>query len=206
MDKKETWALIDKRRNLREKKQSARSERLIEKYNKEYSQDKNGTKITIEYEQLKRWAEHFNEVLNRPEPVETPSVDKPIGEPFDIELGPPTKEEISKAINKLKNNKSPGIDNIESEMLKTDTKLATEQLHKLFTKVWIEEILPNDWCEGLIVKLQKKGNKMDCTNWRGITLLSVPSKVFCKIICMRLSYTKDEIIRKEQAGFRPGVG
>lgn len=44
---------------------------------------------------------------------------------------------------------------------------------------------------------------MDCTNWRGITLLSVPSKVFCKVI--RLSSAIDEIIRKEQARYRPAV-
>ncbi|CAC5411241.1 unnamed protein product [Mytilus coruscus] len=108
----------------------------------EMSEDKNGAKIIIEYEQLKQWAEHFNEVLNQPEPVEKPSVDEPIGKPFDIELRPPNKEEISKAItdNKLKNNKSPGIDIIESEMLKTDTKFAKEQLHKLFTKIRTEEI------------------------------------------------------------------
>lgn len=67
--------------------------------------------------------------------IKTPAVDEPIKEPFIIKLGPPTKEKITKAISKLKNNKSPDIDNIESEMLKTDTKLATEQLYKLFQKV-----------------------------------------------------------------------
>lgn len=47
---------------------------------------------------------------------------------------------------------------------------------------------------------------MDSTNWRGITLLSVPSRVFCKIICMRLTSAIDKIKRTVQAGVRPGVG
>ena len=62
------------------------------------------------------------------------------------------------------------------------------------------------WCIGLLVKLPKKGDKTQCTNWRGVTLLSVPSKIFCKIIQMRLSGAIDTILRKEQTGFRPGVG
>jgi len=39
-----------------------------------------------------------------------------------------------------------------------------------------------------------------------LTLLLVPSKIFCKIIHMRLSDAIDTILRKEQAGFRPGIG
>ena len=52
----------------------------------------------------------------------------------------------------------------------------------------------------------KKGDKTECTNWRGVTLLSVPSKIFCKTICMRLSDAINDIIRTEQARFWPGVG
>ena len=33
------------------------------------------------------------------------------------------------------------------------------------------------WRNELIVKLPKKGNLKECRNWRGITLLSVVSKV-----------------------------
>lgn len=67
-------------------------------------------------------------------------------------------------------------------------------------------MLPKDWCKGLIVKLPKKGDRMDCSKWRRITFLSIPSKIFCKIICMRQSLALDSKIRKQQAGFRPGEG
>ena len=44
------------------------------------------------------------------------------------------------------------------------------------------------------------------TNWRGITLLSVPSKVFCKILLGRIDEVIDNKLREEQAGFRRGRG
>lgn len=96
--------------------------------------DKNGNKITSENLKLERWAENFNQVLNRPEPTKTAIVDENFGEQLRIELEPPTKEEIKKAINKLRNNKAPGIDSLESELFKADPKIATDQLHVLFTK------------------------------------------------------------------------
>jgi hypothetical protein len=54
---------------------------------------------------------------------------------------------------------------------------------------------------GLIVKLSKKGDLQICDNWRGITLLSVPSKVFTKILLKRIDEKIDEKLREEQAGF-----
>ena len=168
--------------------------------------DKDGKRITIEDKQLQRWAEHFREVLNRPDPAERACISQPLGDKLDIDCSPPTQNEILKAIKSLKNNKAPGIDNITAEVLKTDIRFATDWLFDLFYKIWNAETIPEDWCRGLIVKLPKKGDRTQCTNWRGITLLSVPSKIVCKIIQMRLSDAINTILREEQAGFRPGVG
>ena len=41
-----------------------------------------------------------------------------------------------------------------------------------------------------------------CKNWRGITLLSVPSKVFTRILLDRMKGALDEKLREEQASFR----
>lgn len=46
----------------------------------------------------------------------------------------------------------------------------------------------------------------NCNNWRGITLLSIPSKILAKIIIQRISDAIDKQLRKEQAGFRKGRG
>ena len=57
-----------------------------------------------------------------------------------------------------------------------------------------------------IIKLSKKGNLADCSNWREITLLSILSKMFPKIIMTRMKTTVDKLLRPEQAVFRKGRG
>ena len=41
-----------------------------------------------------------------------------------------------------------------------------------------------------------------CKNWRGIALLSIPSKVFTCILLDRMKGALDENLREEQAGFQ----
>ncbi|GFS07022.1 reverse transcriptase SR3-left [Elysia marginata] len=69
------------------------------------------------------------------------------------------------------------------------------------------EVFPQEWKEGHIVRLTRKGNLQECENYRGITLLSVPGKVFNRVILERLKvalYDYYEKLREEQAGFRKG--
>ena len=77
-------------------------------------------------------------------------------------------------------------------------------LEQLFSVIWREELVPRQWREGLIVSLFKKGDKEDPGNYRGITLLSVVGKVFCKILNNRLVKRLDRggILHEGQAGFR----
>lgn len=56
----------------------------------------------------------------------------------------------------------------------------------------------------LLFNCLKKGDRKQCTNWRGVALLSVPSKIFCKVIQMKRDAI-DTILRREQAGVRSGV-
>ena len=91
-------------------------------------------------------------------------------------------------------------------MLKVDGKITIGVLHDLFSRIWRQEIIPEDWSKGLIVKLPKKGNKMICDNWRGITLLPIASKAFCSIILERIRNSLNVTLREEQAGFRRGRG
>jgi hypothetical protein len=167
--------------------------------------DKNGKMLTSKSDQEARWREHFEEVLNRPEPLTPASVEEP-SENLKVNIEPPTIDEIKEAIKHLKNGKAPGPDNLNAELFKADPDTAAEALHPLFDSIWKEEKIPSDWQNGSIVKVPKKGNLADCNNWRGITLLSIPSKIFAKIMIRRLEPALDKILRKEQAGFRRGRG
>ena len=58
----------------------------------------------------------------------------------------------------------------------------------------------------MIVKMTKKGDICVCDNSRGITLLLIPTKVFCRVILNQIRMAEDQRIREEQAGFRAGRG
>ena len=79
-------------------------------------------------------------------------------------------------------------------------------LQPLFNTIWDRRKIPDDWNKGVIIKIPKKGALSDCNNWRGITLLSTPSKILAKVILKRLSLAVDHRLREEQAGFRRGRG
>ena len=58
----------------------------------------------------------------------------------------------------------------------------------------------------IVVPLHKKGAYDVCDNFRGIALLSVPGKVFCRVIQNRLKEKANRALRENQCGFRKGRG
>ena len=162
--------------------------------------DKEGKLLTNIDEQLVRWKEHFQEVLNRPPPCNRPELEP--GTPLNVNTGEITKTEIRKALKSLKNDKAAGTDNIPAEALKEGGESIVHQLHHLINLIWTKEEMPIDWKKGLLVKLPKHGDLSKCGKWRGITLLSIPSKVLTKIILDRIKDALDKTLRDEQAGFR----
>ena len=145
-------------------------------------------------------------MLNRPEPdgpANPPSAD----DVLEINTSPPTEVEVRTAIKAMKSGgKAPGIDSIHAEMLKADIETSTKILTNLFTTIWTKDTIPADWTKGLIVKLPRKMDLQNANNWRGITLLSVPCKVFCRVLLLRMEAAIDCKLRQEQAGFRKGRG
>ena len=113
-------------------------------------------------------------------------------------------EEIKGAIRKLKNNKAPGIDNITGELLKAEIDTAAKWLKKIYDEIWEAEETPKDWAKGLLITLPKKGDLTKCENWRGITLISIPSKILGHILIERIKKGLEDKLRPEQARFRSG--
>ena len=155
--------------------------------------DKHGNDI---YEQ----EGHFEQLLNRPPPGSPPEI-LPARLDLPINTNPPTKKEIEEAIRQIKSNKAAGPDHIPPEAIKANMTTSVDILHTLFTKIWKEDI-PGDWKRGILIKLPKKGDLGNCNNYRGITLLSIPGKVFNRIILNKLKDIVDPKLRDNQAGFR----
>ena len=145
----------------------------------------------------------FEAILNRPIPQENPEICEN-EEDLDISTEPPTVKEVYQAIKKMKSDKTPGEDEITAEMLKGGEMEICNVLCQIFSNIWENEEAPEEWKSGLIVKLPKRGDLTTCDNWRGVTLLSLTSKVFSRILLDRFSTTVEDISRNEQAGFRKG--
>ena len=62
--------------------------------------------------------------------------------------------------------------------------------------------MPEEWKESIIVPIHKKGDKTDCNNYRGISLLPTTYKILSNILLSRLTPYAKEIIGDHQCGFR----
>jgi hypothetical protein len=120
-----------------------------------------------------------------------------------------TEQEIRKAVKKMKNCKSCGIDNVSNEYIKASLDLLMPVYVHLFNKVLENGTVPADWLTGLIVPIYKnKGDITDPNNYRGITLLSCIGKLFTSILNERLYafVETNNILSENQTGFRKGYG
>ena len=114
----------------------------------------------------------------------------------------PSALEVEVATEKLKSHKSPGTDQMPAELIKAGGTTIRGAIHKLVIAIWNKEELPEEWKESIIVPIYKKGDKTDCNNYRGISLLPTTYKILSNILLSRLIPYAEEIIGDHQCGFR----
>jgi hypothetical protein len=106
---------------------------------------------------LGRWKQYFNEVLNReliPKHKNRKHETENLNE--EVEIPPPTYNEVNNTIQKLRNNKAPGPDNIISELIKEGGQKLKHRICMLILKIWEKEELPADWENSIICPIYKK--------------------------------------------------
>jgi len=62
--------------------------------------------------------------------------------------------------------------------------------------------LPEEWKESIIVPIYKKGGTTDCSNYRGMSLLSAMYKILFNVLLGGFTPYAEEIIGDHQCGFR----
>ena len=129
----------------------------------------------------KRWAEYFEESLNvgadrEAAIVAAGGVQVPVmGEENEREI---TREEVKRVLNEMKGGKAPGMNGVRVEMLKEGCVTVLEWLVRVFNICFMLSIVPVDWVIACMVPLYKdKGDVHECSNFKGISLLSVVGKV-----------------------------
>jgi len=74
-------------------------------------------------------------------------------------------------IEKLKRRRSPGVDQIPTELITAGSRTIRSKIHKL-NSIWNKEELPEEWKESITGSLYKRGDKTACGKCRGISLVS----------------------------------
>ena len=65
-------------------------------------------------------------------------------------------------------------------------------------------IYPDAWCKGVIVSIHKKGDTLNVSNYRGITLVNVMANIFSLLLRNRINTLcqSEQVFNKSQFGFR----
>ena len=61
--------------------------------------------------------------------------------------------------------------------------------------------MPNEWNKSIICPIYKKGEKLECSNYRGTSLLNTAYKILETVINNRPT-TYADLLSQEQNGFR----
>nr|CAH7736900.1 unnamed protein product [Callosobruchus chinensis] len=176
-------------------------------YHLQNIKDKNNDIITEGPKIMERWRQHYHELLNTGITNNSNSEGLILTQEKTVQIREQDKiqaEEVTEIVNALKRGKSAGHDGIAAEMLKHMGDSGTEMFTELLNKAWEEKQVPDDWKIGIIIPIYKKGDSMDCNNYRGITLLSVPSKVYERLLDKKLREHIERDLDGAQSGFRKG--
>jgi hypothetical protein len=161
--------------------------------------DENGDLLADSHNILNRWKNYFSQLLNVHNVRDVWQIEVHMAEPL---VPGPSPLEVEIAIVKLKKYKSPGSDQIPGELIQAGGEILLSAIHKLITSVWNKEELFDQLKESIIVPIHKKGDKTDCNNYHGISLLSTSYKILSTILPSGLSPCIDEIIGDHQCGFQ----
>ena len=166
-----------------------------------------GALLTSTRDVVDRWKEYFEDLLN---PTDTPS-GKEAG-PGDSGVGSPISgAEVAEVVRKFLGGRAPGVDEVRPEFLKALDVVGLSWLTRLCSIAWTSGAVPLDWQTGVVVPLKRwsllrRGTGGCVPTIGGITLLSLPGKVYSGVLERRVRRIVEPRIQEEKCGFRPGCG
>ena len=104
-----------------------------------------------------RWMKYFSQLFNV---HGVKDVGRAEVHTAELLVPEPSGAEVELAIYKLKSHKSPGIDQIPAELIKSGGRKICLEIHKLITSNWKKEKLPKGWKESIVVPIHKKRIKV----------------------------------------------
>ena len=111
------------------------------------------------------------------------------------------EEKLVTVLKGLKNNKAPGADSLVNEFLEYGGSEVRNKLLKIMNTIFEKGEVSNDFRKTLIKPLYKKGDTSKCCNYRGISLVSVHSKLLSSMILFRMKDTVEKSFKRKTLRF-----
>ena len=114
-----------------------------------------------------------------------------------------TRQEVCNLMKSLKENKSPGVDNVHPKVLSRCHETLLHPLQLIFSQSLLEGKLPQQWKDANVTPLHKKGPKSEVVNYRPVSLTSFPCKLLETIIRSRIVQylEQNNLLSPSQHGF-----
>ena len=162
--------------------------------------DNDGNVMTDQESVLRIWKEYYMGLMNEENERERREID---GERMNLEVESVSKEEVMENMQRTKNGKAVGPDDIPVEVWKCLGESALKFLTKLYNRTMESERMPEEWRDSVLIPIFKnKGDVQSCSNYRGIKLISHTMKLWERIVEKRLR--SDLKFSNQQYGFMPG--
>ena len=110
------------------------------------------------------------------------------------------------ALRRMKNRKAPGVDEITTEHLKALDDKGIKVLTEICNDIYFTGYLPEELKHSIFVKLPKKPNANQCTDYITLCLMSNVTKIILRVLMVRNSRIFDREAGRTQSGFRKGMG
>ena len=122
---------------------------------------------------------------------------------MNLQVGSIGTEEVTENMQRMKNGKAVGPDDIPVEVWTCLGESALKFLMKVYNRTMESERRPEEWRYSVLIPIFKnKGDVQSCSNYRGIKLTSHTMKLWERIIERLLR--KDQTFSNQQYGFMPG--
>ena len=163
--------------------------------------NENGQVLVDEAEVTERWKEHFKGLYGDMERTDQEVPHSEAAEEDNLEI---MAVEVKRCVKRLKMRKAPGVCGVLPEMLKAGGEGVVKWLVMLFNMVWRVGVALIALRKARLIPIYKKGIRLECSNYRGIHLLSVVEKVYARVLNDRVKLMTADTVMDEQGGFRAG--
>ena len=141
----------------------------------------------------------FRTFLAEPLVISDQPIQPIISEELNIKKGPFSPDKLEVVLNKTKNRKTVGLDDIPLEVWETShfNNILLQSCNAVYQQQEIQV-----WTEGCIMPFPKKGDLGLVTNYRRITLTPIAAKIYNAMLLNRIQPELKKVLRINQNGFR----